>query len=130
MAKLSAYGRVMVHEVTRDYSEAALQAAADRRNVEMYPDGTWINLAGEREPLPESIRLSLTVRDRVTRRLMSDGKVLEKLDVWFRGDNRFHSYGWKVKGRLKAGITPARWLEIYTAPGATTGKPSPWTVVR
>lgn len=131
MAKLSARGRVMVHEVSREYDETYLQARTDARNVESYPDGTWLSLSGVREPLPDSIRLSLTTRERVTRRLMSDGTVLQKIDVWFRGGDpsrQYHSYGWKVKGKIKTGITPADWLSIYTSPGAVSGTPSPWTV--
>ena len=64
---------------------------------------------------------------RTTRKLMSDGAVLEKLDVRFRDDGRKHSYGWKVRGKLKAGLTAADYARIYRAP-RQDGSPSPWTV--
>ena len=43
--------------------------------------------------------------ERRTLAVMHNGRVLEKLDVRFRPDafepaGRFHSYGWKVKGKL------------------------------
>jgi hypothetical protein len=48
---------------------------------------------------------------------MSDGKVLSKLDVRFRSDARKHTYGWTVRGKAKAGLTPARFVEIYESQG-------------
>ena len=132
MAKLSARGRTMVYEVSRDVFEDRLQRQTDLYNAETYPDGMWTNLNGEREPIPDTIRRSLTIWERTTRRLMSDGTVLERRDVRFRPDHydpqgRHHSYGWKVKGQLKAGVTPEDWRAIYERPMAS-GAPSPWTV--
>lgn len=59
---------------------------------------------------------------RVTRALMSDNTILEKLDVRFaptqyHPDGELHSYGWKVAGKLKADIDPAKLLEKYIAAG-------------
>ena len=68
MAKLSARGRTIHVEAVREYSAATLQAAHDR----MYPDKI-----GE---------LALTIWERKTRRLMSDGKILEKIDLRFQPD--------------------------------------------
>ncbi len=53
----------------------------------------------------------LTTWERETRALMHNGRVLRKLDVRFRSDAftpepRFHSYGWKLWGRLAADKTP------------------------
>lgn len=116
MAKLTARGRSVVYAITREYSEAQLQAHHDK----LYPEG---------DPLRGQ---SLCIWERKSKRLMSDGKILEKLDVRFRPDQfdpkgRYHSYGWKVSGTLKAGVDPARWLEIYLAP-MKSGAPSPWSV--
>lgn len=118
MAKLSARGRTVQVEVSREYSEAQLQTAHDRHN----PDG---------QP-------SLCVWERKTRRLMSDGKVLEKLDVRFRPSPNAtwedpngvrHSYGWKIHGKLKAGLTADDYARVYSEP-TKSGAPSPWTVIR
>lgn len=139
MAKLSARGRTCIVEVTREYTAEQLQTATDRRVARDYPDGTWTHSGTNGpEPIPDSIRLSLTVWERKTRRLMSDGKILEKLDVRFRPDGctwddargRLHSYGWKVHGTLKPGITSAEFTRIYTAPSSKTGAPSTWTVTQ
>jgi hypothetical protein len=118
MAKLNARGRTVQVEASREYSESQLQAAHDRHN----PDG-----------LP-----SLCIWERRTRRVMSDGKVLEKLDVRFRPSpnapwedprGEKHSYGWKVHGKLKTGKTADDYARIYEAP-RKDGSPSPWTVTR
>jgi predicted RNA-binding Zn-ribbon protein involved in translation (DUF1610 family) len=124
MAKLSARGRTCRVEVSREYDAATLQKAHDRyeRSYKAdYVDGS--------DP-------ALTVWERVTKRLMSDGKVLEKRDVRFRPspactwedpNGRRYSYGWKVAATLKAGKTPADYIAIYSAP-RKDGSPSPWTV--
>jgi hypothetical protein len=126
MAKLSARGRTCQVEVSREYTQDELQRAHDRFKASHTPD----YVAGS--------DLSLTVWERKTRRLMSDGKILEKLDVRFRPSpncswedpkGRRHSYGWKVHGTLKAGLTKDDFVRIYS--GATkSGKPSPWTVTQ
>lgn len=114
MAKLSARGRTLQAEVTRERDAAFLQRQHDR----LYPDQ-----AGEP---------SLTKWERTTRRLMSDGTVLEKRDVQFQPDwldkaGRKHSYGWKVYGKLKAGLTADDFTRIFSAP-RKDGSPSPWVV--
>jgi hypothetical protein len=118
MAKLSARGRKAVVEVAREYSAEQLQAAHDRA----FPAGT--PLSG----------LSLTTWERTTRRLMSDGSVLEKRDVRFQPDwldkaGRRHSYGWKVHGKLKADLTAADFVRAYEKP-RRDGSPSSWTVTQ
>ncbi len=116
MAKLSARGRKAQVEVSREYTESQLQAANDHR----YPEG---------DPLHGP---SLTTWDRVTRRLMSDGTILEKRDCRFRksaweSSDRYYSYGWKVHGKLKTGLTAIDFARIYRADGKSGG-PSLWTV--
>jgi hypothetical protein len=54
---------------------------------------------------------------RITRAVMSDGAILEKSDVRFRADGRRHSYGWKVRGKLKPGATGQQLLERYLTKG-------------
>ena len=116
MAKLNARGRTCLAEVSREYTEEQLQRQHDK-----YTD----SYGGERGP-------SLTNWERATKRLMSDGKVLEKRDVRFRPDwldkaGRRHSYGWKVAAKLKPGKSTADFLAVYTAP-RRDGSPSLWTV--
>ena len=124
MAKLSSRGRTCKVEVTREYDEETLQRAHDRFQASYKAD----YVAGS-DP-------SLTVWERKTRRLMSDGKILEKADVRFRPSpnctwedpkGRRYSYGWKVHGTLKAGCTAEDFARIYGA-DTKSGKPSPWTV--
>ena len=60
--------------------------------------------------------------ERRTLAVMHNGRVLEKLDVRFRPDafepaGRFHSYGWKVKGKLAAGKTPKTFRTAYERAG-------------
>ena len=120
MAKLSARNRTCHVEITREFDAVTLQAAHDRFEASLKPDYT-----------PGSDK-ALTTWERTTRRLMSDGTVLEKRDVrfqpdWLDKDGRRHSYGWKVHGKLKQGLTPADFARIYRNP-TKSGKPSPWTV--
>ena len=116
MAKLNARGRTCLAEVSREYTEAQLQKAHGRYTASY-------NGASE---------LSLTTWERTTKRLMSDGKILEKRDVLFRRsqfetrDHR-HSYGWKVAAQLKPGKTTADFIAVYTGP-RKDGSPSQWTV--
>jgi len=126
MAKLSARGRKAEAEAVREYDEATLQRFHDRfeRTYKAdYIDGS--------DP-------SLTIWERCTKRLMSDGKILEKRDVRFRPSpnctwddpkGRLHSYGWKVAATLKPGKTVDDFVAIYSGP-TKSGKPSPWTVSR
>lgn len=118
MAKLNARGRRAIVETVREYSAEQLQAAHDRR----YPAGS--PLSGP----------ALTIWERTTRRLMSDGTILEKRDVQFQPDwldkhGRKHSYGWKVHGKLKAGLTAEDFARVYAQP-RKDGSPSAWTVTQ
>jgi len=112
--------------VTREYDVETLQRAHDRFELSYKPE----YVAGSNP--------SLTVWERVIRRLMSDGKVLEKRDVRFRPtpgctwedpNGRRYSYGWKVHGTLKAGLTVDDFVRVYSSP-TKSGKPSSWTVAR
>jgi hypothetical protein len=95
MAKLTARGRTVVHSVTREYDAETLQRAHDR----MYPEG------------PFSGQKALCIWKRRTERLMSDRSILEKIDVQFQPkQGRRHAGTWRLKGKLKAGVTPAAWL--------------------
>jgi len=62
---------------------------------------------------------SSTDWSRITLALMSDGAVLRKLDVRFKFDGRKHSYGWKNYAKAKPGLTPERFVEVFTARGYT-----------
>jgi predicted RNA-binding Zn-ribbon protein involved in translation (DUF1610 family) len=124
MAKLSARGRTCQVEIMREFTEEQLQARHDKVTASYTPG----YVAGS-DP-------SLTVWERVTRRLMSDGKILEKIDVRFRPSpncswedpkGRRYSYAWKVSATLKAGCTAEDYVRIYSGP-TKSGKPSPWTV--
>ena len=111
MAKLGARGRTVKVEAVKEYTREQLASAYEKR----YPGET-----------------PLTIWERTTHRLMSDGKVLEKRDVQFQPDwldksGRKHSYGWKVHGTLKAGITAEDFARIYSKP-RKDGSPSRWTV--
>ena len=113
MAKLSARGRTCLAEATREYSAEQLQSAHDK----YWADG----------------KPSLTSWERRTKRLMSDGTILEKHDVLFRpgpydyGREHRHSYGWKVAAKLKHGKSTADFIAVYSA-DRKSGAPSPWTV--
>src|SRR3954469_16164120 len=126
MAKLSARGRFCLTEVTREYTAEHLQTLHDRYQrsyVADYVDGS---------------DLASTVWERKTRRLMSDGSILEKLDIRFRPDplntwddpsGRRHSYGWKVHAKVKPGVTAAEFARIYTADDKH-GRPSAWRMTQ
>lgn len=127
MAKLNARGRTVKVEAVREYDETILQRAHDR-----YERSYKADYADGSDP-------SLTIWERCTRRLMSDGTILEKRDVRFRPANpplswedpkgRYYSYGWKVHGKLKQGLTPDDFARICTEP-RKDGSPSVWTVSR
>src|SRR5437016_10851712 len=64
----------------------------------------------------------LTTWERTTITVMSNGRVLSKLDVRFKPDQyepngRLHSYGWKVKGKLAAGKTAESFEAAYCKAG-------------
>ena len=110
MAKLSARGRRVLAGVVKEYNEETLQRQAER----------FEHSAG---------KPSLTVYERKTKRLMSDGTILEKRDVTFRPspwerEPHRHSYGWKVAAKLKDGVaataeTAEKWTDQYIAKGFT-----------
>lgn len=84
---------------------------------------------------------SSTTWRRVTRAYMSDGKVMEKIDVRFKPDNYHpagerYSYGWKLYAKRKAGTTIESYrgyvakLAASIASGTlVSGKPTTWKVV-
>lgn len=64
----------------------------------------------------------LVTWERTTKALMSDNKVLEKRDVRFKPDSihpegQRHSYGWTVRGKLKAGFAPEVWRDRHVEKG-------------
>lgn len=65
----------------------------------------------------------IIIWEKVTVAMMSDGKMLEKRDVRFpagpydNGKDRKHTYGWKVKGKLKADMTREKFIEIFSKRG-------------
>lgn len=60
---------------------------------------------------------SLTTESKTTVALMSDRTILEKRDVVFRSDGKRHSYGWKVRTKVKEGVTAEKFIEVYTKLG-------------
>lgn len=134
MAKLSARGRYMVVEAVKEKTAEQLQAAHNRKLERMRLEGRQ----DEIDRYPASYGHPNTVFERITVRLMSDGNVLEKLDVRFYPDaqpwpgeemGRYYSYGWKVKGKAK--VPAAEFADIYrngSAEMRANGRPSSWTV--
>lgn len=120
MAKLSARNRTCAAEVTREYDAATLQASTDKVMREADPNYV------------EGSRRALCIWSRTTRRLMSDRTVLEKRDVRYQPDalnpeGRRHSYGWKVRGKLKDHLTPDDFPRIYREIGWTVHVGDPGT---
>ena len=124
MAKVNSRGRQTLVECVREYDAETLQRMHDRYEASYKADY-----------VPGSDP-ALTVWERSTRRLMSDGKILEKRDVrfspsphctWEDPRGRRHSYGWKVHGKIKEGVSTADFARVYAA-DTKSGKPSPWTV--
>jgi hypothetical protein len=84
---------------------------------------------------------SSTTWRRVTRAHMSDGKVMEKIDVRFKPDQyrpngERYSYGWKLYAKRKTGTTIESYREyvaklaVALAGGTLiSGKPTTWKVV-
>jgi len=92
MAKLSARGRTELVRLSKEYTAEQI---ADRL-LKTEPLTDW---------------------ERVTVALMSDGKILSKRDVRFKSDGRKHSYGWTVKAKVKADVTPERFRAAYERAG-------------
>jgi hypothetical protein len=55
---------------------------------------------------------------RYERTMMSDGVTLEKV-TFYPADAPKHDTGWTVRGKVKAGMTPGAWIEMYRAQGWT-----------
>ena len=73
---------------------------------------------------------------RITRTYHSDGKVLLKHDVRFIpspnsfGGSDFHSYGWKVHGQAKKGISMYEHIAKVIAGIEAKGATSLWKIVK
>lgn len=120
MAKLTARGRYVLVEVVKEWTAEQLMRRERRVWGEFETDGVT--------PRKQSV-----IWERVTRRLMSDNKVLEKVDCVFQSDwepgGRRHSWGWKVHGKAK--VTPAEFARIYrdgTEGMIAKGLTSSWAV--
>lgn len=114
MAKLSAHGTELLR----------IEKVESIENGLLKP--TYANSDGTEYP-------SLTTWDRTTRAYMSDGVILEKIDVRFRPDTcnpngRFYSYGWKRAGKIKGGA--AQMHEHIAKVRANLAGQSRWTEVR
>lgn len=121
MAKLKARGRTELARVSKEKTNPALvpcdgcEGTGNRVSdlTHLYKVGdvcTACEGKGQKPPL--------TTWERRTLALMSDGKILEKLDVKFQPmsyESRVkpYSYGWKVKGSLKVGKTAEQWVAVY-----------------
>jgi hypothetical protein len=66
--------------------------------------------------------------------LMSDGNVLDRRVVRWRKQDTYssgpHDYGWKVKGKIKTGLTPEDFIRIYQKKGFTLESSSSEYLVR
>jgi len=69
--------------------------------LKSYGQKEVLRVSKDKDGIPD-----LTLREKVTLAFMNNGRVLQKLDVWFKpgpfddGKERFHSYGWKFKGHF------------------------------
>jgi hypothetical protein len=70
--------------------------------------GAVLARATQERETPDNTMISY---ERTERTLHADLKVLENRTVIFRADNRRHSYGWKLRGKLKPNITPEAWVK-------------------
>jgi len=86
-------------------------------------------------PLPDDKDAS---EDRTQVALMTDGNVLSRRVLRWRpggpmlqyGGNPTHDYGWKVKGKIKAGLTAEDFVRIYQDSGYTLESSSGAYLVR
>lgn len=106
MAKLSAFGRKVLVQLSKREEKGDLVVACFCKGD---PQCFVCDGKGEKP--------STTVWDRVTVALMSDGRILKKIDVLFRGDTKPHSYGWKVAGKAKPGMTKEVFQAAYEKAG-------------
>lgn len=116
MAKLSARNRVELVRLVRESTPEPNEECWGCAGTGMSEGQTCKSCSGSK------VRPSLCDWRRTTLALMSDRKFLSKEDVRFRSDGRKHSYGWKVKGKLKAEVSTERFVEIYTKIGYTRVK--------
>lgn len=106
--------RRVVVEVAREYDATELQHIASR--------------GGRNQGR------AITVWQRVTLRLLSDGTVVERREMQFppdaeSPDGRVQTYRWVVAGHLRPGHTAADYADAYRAPeSGRRGRKSPWTV--
>lgn len=78
----------------------------------------------------------LTTWERVERTFMADTMTLEKRTVRFRPVNswdppggRLHTWGWKLRGKVKAGFTLDVWTESYRNRGWTVSRETAPTAI-
>ncbi len=117
MAKLSARGRKELIRMVTHQETPPLQdcycCTEIGTGASKAPEANCITCKGSGQAP------SLTVSRRITVALMSDRTYLEKQDVVFRSDNNKHSYGWKVKGKIKDTVTPEIFRSVYEKRGYT-----------
>jgi hypothetical protein len=113
MAKLSARGRMELARVSRERSICAVVYSERKYEWGAAPIACSLTAGHAGDHSGES----LTTWERTERALMSDGKILEKLDCMFSHGR--HSYGWKVRAAVKTGVTPETWKAAHTAHGWT-----------
>lgn len=70
---------------------------------------------------------------RWTRTYHSDGKILQKYDVWFKPDvyrpqGELHSFGWKLHAKVKAGLDPVQ-VAAAKAERVWSGQVGDWKVI-
>lgn len=109
MAKLSAKGRKELVRVSKQTEDPETEACFCTVTGPVLPSCIGCQGTG--------IKATLTSWHRRTYALMSDGTILVKSDVQFRSDPKPHSYGWKVKGKAKAGMTAEAFAEVYVKAG-------------
>jgi hypothetical protein len=97
-------GRVVIHE-----GSTKMAKLSARGRKELVRVSRTLTLSPEES--------SVTLERRTTLALMDDRTVLEKLDVVFRSDGAKHSYGWKVRGKAKEGVTVDAFLKAYEKAG-------------
>lgn len=119
MAKLSARGRIELARVSKEKTMPEIGLCNSCKGTGKYENGeTCIGCEGKGQRQP------LTCWERITLTLMSDRTILEKLDVRFNDANDPkgyypHSYGWKVKGKLKKDLDTQKFIDIYVKAGYT-----------
>ena len=130
MAKLSARGRRELARVSKEFTKPDTVTCERCKGTGKYEtteqdcklfdvsEGTCYVCRGEGKKAP------LTCWEKRTYTLMSDGHVLLKLDVRFPPDHidpkgKFHSYGWKDRGKAKEGVDTEKFTAIFVERGYT-----------